>query len=157
MDSDARFPCWQPVLSFLLAMSIHWSVFFTHRINTLVCSVLLWSNNAEITPFIPVLAGWNLHMSQTLSNQRQEAWPTNCTPKDTHASIFFFLYFQHSTHKTHSHSFWTLRQAISLVTSCFFPFGVAMKGIHSTQLRYHISFLSLIRLTTCFYPADDGC
>ena len=29
-------------------------------------------------------------------------------------------------------------------------FGIAMKGIQSSQLCYHISFLSFIRLTTCF-------
>ena len=32
----------------------------------------------------------------------------------------------------------------------FLPFGVAMKGIHSTQLRCHISFLLFVWLTTCF-------
>ena len=70
MDSDAHFPCWQPVLTFSFAQSIHWfclfhllcqytgSVFFTNHVITLVlsfftrhvnipvCSVLLWSNNA---------------------------------------------------------------------------------------------------------------
>ena len=36
-------------------------------------------------------------------------------------------------------------------TRCFFlPFGAAMKGIHSTQLCCHISFLSFVQLTTCF-------
>ena len=33
-----------------------------------------------------------------------------------------------------------------------------MKGIQSTLLRFHISFLSFVQLTTCFfYPAEDGC
>ena len=41
----------------------------------------MWSNkcnnnNVKITPFIPVLAGWNLHMSQTPSYERWDAWPT---------------------------------------------------------------------------------
>ena len=75
--------------------------FLTCRINTLVQSILLWSNkcnnNAEIIPFIPVLASRNLHMSQTPSHQRLDAWPTNCTPKDAQAS--FFLYFWYSTHQ----------------------------------------------------------
>ena len=38
----------------------------------------------------------------------------------------------------------------SLLASFFLPFGVAMKGIHSTQLHCHISFLSFVRLTACF-------
>ena len=57
--------------------------------------------------FILVLADQNLHMLQTPSHQRRDAWPTNCTPNDAHASAF--LYFWYSTHKTHLHHFWTLR------------------------------------------------
>ena len=38
----------------------------------------------------------------------------------------------------------------SLLASFFLPFGVAMKGIQSTQLLSHISFLSFVRITTCF-------
>ena len=60
----------KPFNCLLLVLSLSFSL--TCCINTLVRSVLLWSNkcnnnnNAEITPFIPVLAGGNLHMSQTL-------------------------------------------------------------------------------------------
>ena len=33
-----------------------------------------------------------------------------------------------------------------------------MKGIQSTQLRCHISFLLFVQLTTClFYPAGNSC
>ena len=32
----------------------------------------------------------------------------------------------------------------------FLSFGVVMKGIQFTQLQCHLSFLSFIRLTTCF-------
>ena len=39
----------------------------------------------------------------------------------------------------------------SLLASFFLPFGVAMKEIHSTQLRCHISFLSFVWLTTFFF------
>ena len=145
---------------------------FTYRANTLVRTILLWSNkcnnnNAEITPFIPVLAGRNLHMSQTPSYQRQEAWPTNCTPKDAHAFVFcFFLFFFSNTsgtpHARHIRARFELwGGAISIVTSCFFlSFGVFMKGIQFTQLCYYISFLSFVRLTICFcffYAAGDGC
>ena len=37
-----------------------------------------------------------------------------------------------------------------LLLSFFLPLDIAMKGIHSTQLHCHISFLLFIQLTTCF-------
>ena len=93
-------------LSRNLLTACHWSCLslsfsLTCYVNTLIRTILLScnNNNAEITSFIPVLAGWNLHMSQTLSHQRHDTRPTNCTPKDAHASVFF-LYFQYSTRKT---------------------------------------------------------
>ena len=80
----------------------------TYHVNTLVYSVLLWSNkfnnNTEITPFIPILAGQNLHKSQTPSHKRRNGG----TYKGP--SYFrFFLYFRHSTRKTHLCLFWTLK------------------------------------------------
>ena len=79
----------------LLTACYQFCVSLTCHVNTMVCSVLLWSkkcnnNNAKVTPYIPVLAGRNLHMSQALSHQRWDRWSTNCIPKDTHASIFFY-------------------------------------------------------------------
>ena len=73
------FNCLLPVLSLSLSFSL------TCHVNTLVRTVLLRSNkcnninnnNIEITPFILVLAGRNLHMSQTPSHQRQDTWRTN--------------------------------------------------------------------------------
>ena len=133
------------------------AVFLSCWVNTLVCSVLLWSNkcnnnnNAEITPFIPVLAGQNLHMSQTLSHHRQDTWPTNCTPKDTHASVSFYTSgTPHARHNCARFELWGRPFYSSLLASFFLPFGVAMKGIQSTQLHCHISFLSFIQLITCF-------
>ena len=148
------FNCLLPVLS--LSFSL------TCRVNTLVCSVLLWSNkcnnnNAEITPYIPVLAGRNLHMSQTLSHQKRAVLPTNCTPKDAYASVFFFpSVTPHARHIRASFEIWGRPFRLSLFASFFLPFGVAMKGIQSTQLRCHISFLSFIRLSTCFFSIQPG-
>ena len=135
------FNCLLLVLSFSLAASIHW--FAQSYCETIKCK------NAEITPFIPVLAGRNLHMSQTPSHQRRDAWPTNCTPLMTLILPLFFytsgtlalvLNFEVGHFARHF-----------LFLSFFLPFGVATKGIHSTQLHCYISFLSFVRLTTCFF------
>ena len=74
----------------------YWShLFLSYRINTLVRSVLPWSNkcnnNAEIIHFIPVQSRRILHMSQTTSHQRWDSWPTNCIPNDAHTSVFSIL------------------------------------------------------------------
>ena len=115
------------------------------------------NNNAEITPFIPVLAGWNLHMSQTLSHQRRDVWPINCTPKDAHASVFFFYTSgtPHARHICTHFELWGRPFCWLLLASFFLPFGVAMKGIQSLQLRCHISFLSFVWLTTCFLSSQE--
>ena len=124
----------------------------TCHVNALVHSVLQWcnnNNNTEITPFTSVLAGRNLHMSQTSSHQRRYAWPTNC--KDAHASVL--IYTSDTPHARHICAHFELwgRPFHSLFLASFFlPFTVAMKGIHSTQVCCHISFLSYIWLTTCF-------
>ena len=141
-------------------------VFLYCRVNTLVRSVLLWKNkgnnnnyNAEITPFTPGLAGRNLHMSKAPSLQRRDAGPINCFSKEAHASGF--LYTSGSPHARHIRAhfeLWGRPFRSSLLASFFFfPFGVAMKEVQSTQLFCHILFLSFVRLTTCFYyPAVDG-
>ena len=112
------------------------------------------NSNAEITPFIPILAGWNLHMWQTLSHQRWDTWPTNCTPKDAHASVLgggLTSGTPHARHVCTRFELWCRPFHSSLLASFFLPFGVAMKGIHSTQLHCHISFLSFVQFTTCFF------
>ena len=115
--------------------------------------LFVWPNT-EITPFIPVLAGRNLHTSQIPSHQRRDVWLTNGTPKDAHALLLFYT--SGTPHARHSRSFWTLREAISLVTSCFLPFGVAMKGIpHSFLVIFYFSRLS--GSSPVFYLTGDGC
>ena len=92
-------------------------------------------------------------MSQTLSQQRRDTWPINCTPIDAYASVFFCFVFYTSgtplTRHIHTHfEFW------GGPPSCFFlPFGVTMKEIQSIQLCCHISFLSFVQLTTCFFSS----
>ena len=62
-----------------------------------------------------------------------------------------FLYFWHSTHKTHSHSFWTLRLAILLVTSPSFSCCYERNSFHTASLfafhfsrpAYHLFFIQL--------------
>ena len=105
-------------------------------------------NNAEITSFIPVLAGRNLHLSRTPSHQRWDAWPTNYTPRTLMLRIFFILPALHMQD--------TFMLDLNFQVghfACQFlllsSFWLATKGIHSTQLRCHISFLSFVQLTTC--------
>ena len=60
-----------------------------------------------------------------------------------------FFYTSRTLHVSHIHAIfelWGRPFCLSLLVS----FGVAMKGIQFTQLRWHISFLSFTRFTTCF-------
>ena len=86
-------------------------------------------------------------MSQTPSHQRQDTWPTNYTPKDTQAIYTFGI--PHERQIRTRFELWG-RPFHSSLLSAFLPFDVAMKGINSTQLCFHISFLSFVQLTTCF-------
>ena len=133
-------------MCFSLSASIHW--FAQSYCEATKCN----NNNAEITHFIPVLAGRNLYMSQTPSHQRWDAWPKNCSPKDTHTSVFSILPALHTKDTFTLVLNFEVSHFICpfLLLSFFLPFGVAMKGIQFTQLRCHISFLSFIQLTTCF-------
>ena len=130
-------------------------VFLICHVNTLVCSILLWSNkynnNAQITPFIPVLAGQNLHMSQTLFLKRRDVWPTNCTPKDAHASVFFYTLGTPHTRYIHTHfELWGRPFCSSLLASFFLPFWCYYErnSFHTALLSH---FISLI------HPAKDCC
>ena len=122
-----------PVLSlcfFLsLAASIHW--FAQSCCEATNASQQCWDY------FLPVVADRNLHMLQTPSHQRRDAWPTNCTPNDAHSSVF--LYFQYSICKTHSRHFRTFRWAILLVTSCFFRCCYERNSIYKASLSHFIS------------------
>ena len=146
-------------------------IFLTCCINTLVRSVLLWSNkcnnnnNAEITPFIPILAGWNLHISQTPSHQRQDMWPTNCIPKDAHASVFFYT--SGTSHTRHIHGLFELwgRPFRSSLLASFFLFSFLPSFLlvllwkefipYSFVVTFHFSCLSIS--PPVFHPAGDGC
>ena len=87
MDSNARFPCWQPVLSFSLVALIHWfcfvhspskytgSIFFARCASTLIRSVLLWSNNA-------ITQCWD-YSFYTSSGWPKFAYVTNPVPPET--------------------------------------------------------------------------
>ena len=124
------------------------SVFFTRHVNTLVCSVLLWSNNATTQQC------WD-YSFYTSSN-----WPKFCichkphpTRGETHGLqiapprmlMLPFFYTSGTSHTRHACvrlELWGRPFRLSLLASFFLPFGVAMKGTHSTQLRCHISLLS---------------
>ena len=116
----------QSCLCFFLSLNTLWFAQFCCE------AISVPSHNAS---FILVLADWNLHMLQTPSPERRDAWPTNCTPYDAHAS--FFLYFQYSTCKTYLCHFRTLRLAILLITSCCYE----RNSIHTASLSYFISLI----------------
>ena len=132
-------------------------IVLTCRINTLVRSVLLWSNNRTTTTMLRLLLSYQFWVAETCICHR----PSPARKKTHDLQIasqgrlwFCFLYSRHSTRKTRSH---VLNFEVShfvhhfLLLPSFLPFSVAMKGIHSTQLCCHISFLSLVWLTTCFF------
>ena len=105
-------------------------------------------------------------MSQTLSHQRWDAWHTNCTHKDAHASIFFFCIsgIPHARH-IHAHfEFWGWPFHLSLLASFFlysflpsFLLVLLWKEVipHSFVVTFHFSCSS--SSAPVFYPAGDGC
>ena len=123
-------------------VSLFLSLALTHRVNTLVCTILQWSNKCPSPKcFFYTGSGWP-----------KFAYVSNPVPPETRRVTYkllsqwrscFLFFFTSGTPHT--------RQFM------FLSFGVAMKGIQFTQLRCHISFLSFTWLTTCFYPAVDGC
>ena len=153
MDSDARFPCWQPVL-----------VFLTCHINTLARSVLQWSNNTTMLRLFLLyqfcLAEICICHKPCLT--RDELCDQQIAPPRTLMLSFLFNTsgIPHARH-VHAHfELWGRPFCSSLLASfflhSFIHFDVAMKGIYSTQLHCHISFLSFIWLTPVFYPAGDN-
>ena len=140
------FNCSLPVLSlcFFLPLSL------TCCINTLVCRILLWSNQCPSPQcFFYTGSGW-----------LKFAYVTNPIPPET----------KYVTYKLHSQRRSCFRFSILLVLYTqdtftpfpnfevghfahyflFLSFGVAMKEIQFTQLHCHISFLLFTQLTTCF-------
>ena len=111
--------------------------------------------------YIPVLAGRTLHMSQTSSHQRRDGWPTNCTPKDAHASVFFYT--SATPHARHIHArfeLWGRPFCSSLLPSFFLPsFHLVLRWKefipHSFVITSHFSRSS--GSPPVFYPAGDGC
>ena len=165
--------CQAKLFKFLYNRLYHWnlltgpvslSLSLTCCINTLVRSVLLWNNkcnnNADITPFIPVLAGWNLPMSQTLSHQRRDAWPINCTPKDGHASIFSILPVLH-TQDTFVLilNFEVGHFACHFLLLSFFLLVLLWKEFnpYSFVVTFHFSHSFGSPPVFFFYPAMDSC
>ena len=80
---------------------------------------------------------------------RRDAWLTNCTPNDSHVSVF--LYFWYSTRKIHSHNFQTLRVGHF---ACHFLFLLVLLwkefNSHSFVDTLHFSH-SLSSLPVIFY------
>ena len=148
------FNCFLPVLSLYFAL--------TCRVNTLVHSVLLWSNkcnnnNAKITPFIPVQAGSNLHMSQTPSHQTRDPRPTNCTPKDAQTSVFSTLPVLH-TQDTFAPvlNFEVGHFVRHFLVLSFFWCCYERNSIHTASLSHFISLVPSAH-HLFFYPDGDGC
>ena len=75
-------------------------------------------------------------------------------------SCFCFFYISGTPHARHIRTLWNFEVGPFirhfLLLSFFLSFDVAMKGIQSTQLHCHISFLSFVRLTTCFFLSCWG-
>ena len=139
------------VLFFSLATSIHWfclfhspcqntgSVIFTRHINTIVCSVLMWSSNAKST-IMPVLAGENLHMSQTPFHQRLDASTTDRTPKTFMLRFFYASGTPHARYVHTRFKFWGRPFCSSLLASFFLLVLLWKKFImHSFVVTFHFS------------------
>ena len=94
---------------------------------------------------------WYLHMLQTPSHLRRDAWHTNCTPKDAHASVFSIFPVLH-TQVTFALvlNFDIGHFARDFLLLSFFLLALLWKEFNSQGLRCHISFLSFVRLTACF-------
>ena len=104
----------------------------------------------------------------TSSGWPKFAYVTNPVPPETRhvtnklrsqgrSRFRLFLCFRHSTSKTHSRSFWTLRKVISLVTSCFFlsSFWCCYERIPiHTALSSH--FISLVRPAHHLFLSSRG-
>ena len=83
------------------------------------------------------------HMSQTPSHRRRDAWPTNFTPKDAHASVFFYTF--NTPYARHIRARFKLCGRpfhLSLLAS-FFWCCYERNSIHTASLSH---FLSLVHL-----------
>ena len=82
-------------------------------------------------------------MSQTPSHQRWDAWLTNCTPKDFHASVFFYT--SGTPHARHIHTCFELwgRPFRSSLLASFFLLVLLWKEFIplSFVVTFHLSRL----------------
>ena len=147
---------------YLLASGL---VFLNCRVNTLVCSVLLWSNkcnnpnNAENTPLIPVLAGRNLHISQNPSHKWRDPWPTNCTPRTPMLRGFFFsilpeLHMQVTFALVLSFEVGHFARHFLFFSSFWFCYE--RNSSHAVSMSHFISLVRLAHHLFFYYPTGDG-
>ena len=135
----------QPILSFSLAVSIHW-----------FAQSFCEARNATITTMLRLLLWYQFWLAEICICHKPR--PTGDETRDLQIapqgrSCFHFFYTSGTPHTRHIYACFELLGRpfrSSLLASFFLPFGVAMKGIHSTQLRCYISFLLFVRFTTCF-------
>ena len=142
------------VLSFSLAASIHWLVQSyseaTNATTTMLILLLLYQFwLAEI---------YICHKPRPTRDETRDL--QIALPRTLMFPFFFlfFLYFRYSTHKTRS--FWTLRLAISLVTSCFFLSSFwccyERNSFLTASLSHFISLVCPAHHLFFFYSAGDG-
>ena len=142
------------------------SVFFTRHFNTLVCSVLLWSNNATTQQC------WD-YSFYTSSGWAKFAYVTNHVLLETRRVIYklhpqgctcfcFFYTFgtPHARHVRGHFELWGKPFRSSLLASFFLPSFLLVllwKEFipHSFVFTFHFSRSS--SSPPVFYPAGDGC
>ena len=129
----------------LLAPSIHWFERLCSKVTNkmpLLTMLLLYR----------FLADRNLHM-------RRDVGPTNCTPNDPHASVFFFFFVFPLLYMQDTFvPFLNFKVGHFACHFLFLSFGIAMKGIQFTQLPCHISsLLHSVHHLFYFYPAMYDC
>ena len=97
-------------------------------------------------------------MSRTPSHQRRDVWPTNCTHKDSHASIFFYT--SGTSHARYIHTRFNFEVGhftCHFLLLSFFLLVLLWKEFnsHSFIVTFHFSHLS--GSPPVFYPAEDDC
>ena len=131
----------RPVLSFSLAALIHWfAQSYCEATNT-------------TTTMLRLLLLYQFWLAEIcICPTRDEMRNLQIAPPKM-LMLLVFVYTSGTPHARHVRACFELwgRPFCSSFLSFFLPFGVAMKEIHSTQLCCHISFLSFIWLTTCFF------
>ena len=95
--------------------------------------------------------------AQTPPHQRRDAWPTNCTPKDAHASVFFYT--SSTPHARHIRTHFELwgRPFCSSLLASFFLSALLWKEFNSHSFIVTFHFSRSFGSPPVFYPARDGC